>query len=157
MRVITKILKAFLLVDLLLAAAALIAKFTFKSEGGPDADVFRVVAIFDGAQHRSTAKALDQATVVAMFGGVQLDLRRAQAGPGGVTVRVTAVFGGVELIVPDTWAVTTQGKAFAGDVKAKVTEPEDLPPDAPHLSVISRPVFGGVNIVARPILKAAEA
>ena len=48
------------------------------------------------------------------------------------------------------------GPAFAGGVNTKVTKPEELPADAPRLSITTRAMFGGVNVVARPVLKAAE-
>ncbi len=156
MRVLRKILKTLLLFDALAVIGALILKFTVPSEGGPSDNRFRLMAIFDGVEFRSTAKELESGIVVAMFGGAQIDLRRAGTGLPGLDLDVSAVFGGVEIVVPDTWAVTQVGPAFAAGVDVRVPDVETLPAGAPRLMVQSRALFAGISIVARPVLKAAE-
>jgi hypothetical protein len=156
MRFLRKILKAVLIVDALAVTGALILKFTVTSEGGPSANRFRLMAIFDGAELRSTAKELENGVVVAMFGGAQVDLRRADTGAANLTLDVTAVFGGVEIIVPDSWAVTQLGRAIAAGVDLRVPAVETLPNDAPRLTIQSRALFAGVSVVARPVLRTAE-
>lgn len=156
MRFVRRFLKAVIVLDLVAAVAALITKSLVKSEGGPSDSRFRLVAIFDGAQFRSSADAFETGTVVAMFGGAQVDLRRA--GPGSVeaVLDVTAAFGGVEIVVPDTWAVTQRGPTIAGGVDVRVPEATTLPADATRLTIHTRVVFGGVSVVGRPVLKPAE-
>lgn len=155
MRTVAKLLKVFLKVNLLLVVGALIAKFVVKSEGATDSDQFRRVAIFDGDEFRSTGKAVIQGSVIAGFGGVQLDLRRAKASPSGMQLQVLAVFGGVEVVVPDTWAVNQSSRAIAGGVDVRVPKQETLPDTAPRLEVEATAIFGGVSLVARPVIEAA--
>lgn len=155
MRTIRKILKVFVVVDLVVAVAALITKFTVRSEGGPADETFRLVSVFDGSELRSTA-VLRHGSVLAMFGGAQLDLRRASVIDDGATIEVTALFGGVEVVVPDTWAVTAGGGAVLGGFVVRVPDPETMHETAPRLRVDVRAALGGVSVVARPVLKAAE-
>ena len=43
--------------------------------------------------------------MVAVFGGVELDLRKAAMKSNQVRVECNAVFGGIEIRVPETWMV----------------------------------------------------
>ena len=155
MRFLAKLLKTLLRLSVLAAGAALVAKFVVKSEGEPDSDEFRRVAIFGGDQFRSTAQAARRGSAIAGFGGVQLDLRRAKASPSGMHLDVIAIFGGVQLVVPDNWAVDHEKASIAGGIDLRVTDPAMLPEDSPHLRINAKAIFGGISIVARPVIQAA--
>lgn len=114
----------------------------------PDADDFELVTVFDELDFRSTAHALRHATVETRFGGGILDLREATLDPAGATLEVTSIFGGGQLIVPETWRVTTAVKGIGGIGDARPTR--DLPADAPHLTIEGLAMFGGWGISSEP-------
>jgi predicted membrane protein len=155
MRFFATLLKTLLRISIVAAGAALIAKFVVKSEGEPDSDEFRRVAIFGGDQFRSTAQAAKRGNVIAGFGGVQLDLRRAKASPSGMHLDVLSIFGGVQLVVPDDWVVDHEQAAIAGGIDVRVADPATLPEDSSHLRINAKAIFGGISVVARPVIQAA--
>jgi predicted membrane protein len=155
MRLLAKAFKVLLKLSTLTAGAALVAKFVVKSEGEPDSDEFRRVAIFGGDQFRSTGHAVKRGGAIAGFGGVQLDLRRAKANASGMHLDVLAVFGGVQIVVPDSWVVDHEKTSIAGGIDLRVPDASTLPEDSPRLRINARAVFGGISIVARPVIEAA--
>lgn len=114
----------------------------------PDADDFELVTVFDELDFKSTAHALRHATVETRFGGGVLDLREATLDPAGATLEVTSIFGGGQLIVPETWRVTTAVKGIGGVGDTRPTR--DLPADAPHLTIEGLTMFGGWGISSEP-------
>ena len=155
MRFLATLIKTLLKLILLSVAGALVAKLIVKSEGEPDGDEFRRVAIFDGDEFRSTGQAVRRGSAIAVFGGVQLDLRRAKASSSGMHLEVLTLFGGVEVVVPDTWAIDHESAAIAGGIDLRVPDPSTLPEDSPQLRINAKALFGGVSIVARPVIEAA--
>ncbi len=97
----------------LLAAAGLVvpAALAFKEKsrreiaGLPafdeDADELDIAAIFDGLEARSRATSFRGGEILVWYGGGTLDLREATLDPAGATLRVRAIFGGLEVIVPE--------------------------------------------------------
>jgi hypothetical protein len=83
------------------------------------------------------------------FGGSMLDLRGATLDPAGATLRVSTMFGGGNVVVPDGWNVDTKLTACfggAGDARPAV----DREPDAPTLRLEGVVLFGGWGITSRP-------
>jgi branched-subunit amino acid ABC-type transport system permease component len=104
-----------------------------------------VVALLGGSSTKSRAAHFRHADVFALFGGATLDLRDAHLDPGA-SVEALAVFGGVDVIVPEGWRVTVSGLPIFGGYEDKTRGNGDLPPDAPELRVSATAVFGAVNV-----------
>ena len=81
-----------------------------------------------------------------MFGGTDIDLTGAELNPAGATLLLKTRFGGVKVLVPDTWRVDMTGEARNGENDMKVADPDTLPEDAPRLSVMADTQFGGLLI-----------
>ena len=81
-----------------------------------------------------------------MFGGVTLDLRSARPAPEGAVISATAVFGGVEIIVPQGWRVAVKATPIFGGVDDKTIHEAALDPDAPTLTIDGLVLFGGIEI-----------
>jgi predicted membrane protein len=117
-------------------------------EQDPAADEVDLVATFGELDFRSTSAAFRGGTVTTWFGGGTLDLRGATLDPGGATLRVNALFGGGNLVVPDEWNVKTKitGIGGVGDGRPEV----ERPADAPTLRLEGTAMFGGWGITSEP-------
>jgi predicted membrane protein len=80
------------------------------------------------------------------MGGVEIDLREATLDPGGATLDVTAVMGGVEVTLPPGWVVGVENHGKMGGVETRLTESADHPERAPTLHVSTNAWLGGVEI-----------
>ncbi|CAN5637952.1 hypothetical protein BH24ACT15_BH24ACT15_34670 [soil metagenome] len=98
-------------------------------------DVMQLTAIFSGRRAVCSADPFRGAVAVAVFGGVDIDLRPAVIGPEGAFVDATAAFGGVNLIVPPDWRVVMSGPAIFGGNENKTELLVPLPRTAPVLNV----------------------
>jgi hypothetical protein len=109
-------------------------------------DVVRASGIFGGPEVSSSSQRFRGASLTAVFGGVTLDLRRARPAPEGATVSATAAFGGIDILVPRGWRVTTAGTPIFGGIEDKTDRGGELPADAPIVHVDAMALFGGVDI-----------
>jgi len=108
-----------------------------------------VVAIWSGSTRRGRWVPPRRLTAAAFQGGVELDFREAVLAPGVYDVRVTAVMGGVQIIVPPGLSVETSGFALMGGFQES---PEGSPPpvsDGPVLRIRGFALMGGVAIDVR--------
>lgn len=79
------------------------------------------LAFWWGAQRRTRTRRFRSASLTAIMGGVELDLRDADI-EGSARIDVFAFWGGVEIKVPRTWDVRTSGLPLMGGWENK-TEP----------------------------------
>ena len=130
------------------AAAAAVARRVVPSHGDPESDEVALAAIFDGIELESTAQAFRGGSMLAWFGGIAVDLRKARLAPGA-HLSVHSLFGGVALRVPVGWKVESSAKAIGGGVAVQVPPPDE--DDPPTLTLDGFAVFGGIAVGARPI------
>jgi Domain of unknown function (DUF5668)/Cell wall-active antibiotics response 4TMS YvqF len=113
---------------------------------GPQECTIAPWAIFGGSKRVVTTKDFRGGDVLALFGGVELDLRDADIN-GQATVAATAVFGGIEIRVPPTWMVETRGAGLFGGYEDKTVRPDPRHiPAPPKLILDGFAIFGGVSI-----------
>jgi hypothetical protein len=129
--------------------AALMTKRRYADEGRgafvPEADDLDTALIFEGGEYASTAPSFTGGELLTWYGGGRLDLRGATIAPGGADLRIRAIFGGVQLIVPTAWRVeATTTTPMMGGIANMTAAPTD--PDAPVLRLSTLAVFGGVAI-----------
>lgn len=136
-------------------AAGAIVKFTAKPLTDPASPSFNLVTVFDGVEFRPTTATLGSSKSFTMFGGTQIDLRRARTTSSRILLDVTTIIGGTSITVPDTWRVTVDGPTFAGGREVRVTEHDVLADEAPHLVIRATTVVGGLQVDARPVIAAA--
>ena len=117
-------------------------------ESDADADDFRVGAMLGGRQVVSTATALRSVEMKVFMGGVDLDLRDATLAPRGAHLSLNVTAGGVRVAVPPTWLVVVADDVVGGAVEVDTTPADDLPTDAPVLTVEATVRSGGVMIEA---------
>lgn len=126
------------------AITALTLKRRLIPETSPDANEVRLVAIFDPISFESRATSFRGGEVELWYGGGIIDLRGATLDPAGATLRVRTVFGGGQLLVPESWQVTTRvmGVGGAGDGRPRM----ERAADAPRLTIEGMAFFGGLGI-----------
>lgn len=122
----------------------------WRGSGAPSGEeldaAITATGIFGGPHVRSSSQAFRRASLTAIFGGVTLDLRAARPAPEGATVTATAAFGGIDIVVPRGWRITTRSTPFFGGVDDKTDPVVEIAADAPSLHVDALAVFGGVEV-----------
>ncbi len=104
-------------------------------------------AIFGGGKRKIIAQDFQGGTVSAVFGGFEIDLRKAEIAGEQATLQVDAVFGGAEIKIPEHWRAEVRGTGVFGGYSD-----ETIPPDSVHypnpkrLIVKGGAVFGGVVV-----------
>lgn len=107
-----------------------------------------ITAIFSGVKRRILSKNFQGGDITAFMGGAEIDLTQADI-PGTVTMDITAVFGGVKLIVPPDWDVQSHATAVFGGVEDKrYTHPAVQTHKV--LVLDGAAVFGGIEIKSYP-------
>jgi len=102
-------------------------------------------AIFGGSHQTVFSKNFKGGDVTAVFGGADINLTQADFNET-VKLDVTAVFGGIKLIVPQNWAVRSNVTAIFGSVEDKRGS---LMPNAEiqkTLILDGTAMFGGIEI-----------
>jgi hypothetical protein len=104
-------------------------------------------AIFGGTKRQVDSQDFHGGDISVMFGGIELDLRKAAIAAEFAIIDVSAMFGGIEIRVPETWHVESKGVGILGGFSDE-TRPPVPDPTAPskRLVVTGSAIFGGVAI-----------
>ncbi|MGH9477108.1 MAG: LiaI-LiaF-like domain-containing protein [Terriglobales bacterium] len=112
---------------------------------GADENVVDGFALFGGYTRRIVSQQFKGGHLEAIFGGVELDLRRADIAGDNATLDATVVFGGCEICVPSRWIVEMHGQPLLGGYDDQTHQ--DVPqPGAKRLIITGAAIFGGVVI-----------
>ena len=98
-------------------------------------------ATFSGTNVSVDGQVFEGVELVAAFGGVKCDLRNAII-QQDCAIKVSAVFGGIDVWLPDGVNVETNVTCFFGGVDNKSVRKVD---DAPTIYVSGTCLFGGVD------------
>lgn len=109
----------------------------------------RRLAIFGGFEKKGAWTVPRRMRIIAAFGGAELDFREAELAPGVTELHITAMFGGVEIIVPPHLAVDCDASAIFGGFEELHRAPRRTDPDRPVLRITGFAMFGGVQIETR--------
>lgn len=112
--------------------------FEKTGTGGSD-----VSGVFDGRKVQYDGQLFEGATVSAVFGGVNMDLRSAVI-ERDVRIDATAIFGGVEIYVPANVVVKVMSTPVLGGVSNRAMAPTEVPCHTLYINATC--VFGGVDI-----------
>ncbi len=119
-----------------------------RATGGVDTSrSINLAAVFSGAQRRISTPDFRGLDVLALFGGVEVDLRGSRIEVDEATIDVNAMFGGVKLMVPDNWNVTVKGFGMFGAFDDKTIPPRvDPNVKTQQLVVTGVSIFGGTVV-----------
>ncbi|HML18042.1 MAG TPA: DUF5668 domain-containing protein [Bryobacteraceae bacterium] len=117
-----------------------------SSSGGSLQNTLNEWAFFGGVRRRIDAQDFEGGDVLAIFGGIRIDMERAGTKKEEVRIEANAMFGGIDFRVPDTWAVTVRGTGIFGGYEDKTIEPRPSEGKPPHLIISGVAMFGGVTV-----------
>jgi len=129
-----------------MAAAAAFVKRAVPSRGDEESDELALVAVLDGIDLRSRARAFRGGSMFAWLGGIAVDLREASLAPGA-RLKVHTLFGGIAIRVPPGWRVDSNVKALLAGVDVRSLDAGD--PAAPTLELEGIALFGGIAVGAK--------
>lgn len=116
-----------------------------QTPGALDVEPERHLAILGGFERKGVWTVPPAMSIVAVLGGADLDLRRATFAATSCELTVTAVMGGVNLVVPpDVRVIFSMASVLGGhnDDKGNATASAD----APTLVIKGLCLLGGVNV-----------
>ena len=98
-------------------------------------------ATFSGCDMNYDGEVFEGAELTAVFGGVKCNLRNAVIGQD-CAIQVSAIFGGIDIFVPDNVNVKVNANGIFGGVSNKTAVHQN----APTIYVSGTCIFGGVDI-----------
>jgi predicted membrane protein len=114
-------------------------------QGFTSDDYLSTTAIFGGDNRVMLSKNFQGGDITSIFGGSEVNLSQADF-TGKIAIEATAIFGGIELVVPANWEVKLEVNTIFGGVEDK--RPVELMSPNPDKMLIIRGtcVFGGIDI-----------
>jgi predicted membrane protein len=111
--------------------------------GGDAHSTITAVAVLAGVNRGNNSKTFRGGYLTAVLGGCQIDLRQASI-DGEAVIDVFAMWGGIELKVPENWSVTGRVTPILGGYDDKSTPVRDA--STQRLVVRGMVIMGGVEI-----------
>jgi len=109
----------------------------------------RTWLIMSGLERKGPWTVPRKMRVRCFWGGGSFDFREADFGPGVTELHVTAIMGGLEIIVPPWLAVDVDASAIMGGFDERHRAPAEPDPGRPVLRVTGFVLMGGVSIETR--------
>ncbi len=110
------------------------------------------IAIMGGSSRKGVWEIGESHQAVALMAGIDLDLRQVRFSGPETTIRVFAIWSGVDIIVNAQTRVVVDGVGIMGDFSqgSDKVEPE-IGPDSPVLRVTGFALMAGVSVRRRPM------
>jgi hypothetical protein len=77
----------------------------------------RMLALMSGVERRLRSEVFASAEMTAIMGACELDLRQAEMSGGDAHISAFALWGGIEIRVPEHWVVVNRSMALMGGVE----------------------------------------
>ncbi len=103
--------------------------------------------LFGGGERKISSPEFERGDLLAIFGGFDVDLRRAgMKGPRAV-IDANCLFGGMTIRVPEDWTVALRGVGIFGGYSDSTRHPRaEEVPFSKRLVVKGFAIFGGVDV-----------
>jgi predicted membrane protein len=115
-----------------------------STEGIADEALLNATAIVGGLKRTITSQDFRGGEVTAVMGGCEIDLRQAAIRGEEAVINIFAFWGGVELRVPEAWAVEMKGIPILGGFADETKATAD--PRAKRLVVTGTAIMGGAGV-----------
>ncbi|MFP4365235.1 MAG: DUF1707 domain-containing protein [Spirochaetia bacterium] len=106
-----------------------------------------ILNVFSGTDRKGVWRPAEETSVISVFGGSDIDLRKAVFAYDTIYIHTVSVFGGTDIIIPPGVNVDVRGIGIFGGFDSKGTEYEY--PDGPTVIVDGVAVFGGTDVVVK--------
>ena len=117
------------------------------SKGVIGDDYVDYVNVFSGGERQVVSQNFRGGKISAVFGGIELDLTKADLAPGVSELEIACVFGGATLIVPDDWYITIDVTPVLGGFSdSRRLTPGRTIDSSKHLLIKGAVIFGGGEI-----------
>jgi hypothetical protein len=104
----------------------------------------RMLALMSGVERRIRAESFSSAEMTAIMGACELDLRQSQMSGTEAHITAFALWGGIEIRVPEHWVVVNRSMALMGGVEDTTRHVES--PERPRLYVHGFALMAGIEI-----------
>jgi predicted membrane protein len=106
-------------------------------------DTVSAIAVLGGVARGNNSRHFQGGTLTAVMGGCELDLRHAAIN-GDATIDLFALWGGIEIRVPEDWTVIARVTPLLGGFDDKTRPPQGL---ATHrLTLRGTAIMGGIEV-----------
>jgi predicted membrane protein len=105
-----------------------------------------IVNIFSGSEKQIMSENFKGGQITSIFGGSEIDLRKAKLAPEVSELEITCVFGGVSIIVPSDWYVKVEVTPVFGGVEEQKIASDKFVDMSKQLVIKGTVVFGGAEI-----------
>ncbi len=108
-----------------------------------------LVAVMSGHSTKGRWHISGKTNAVAVMGGCDIDLRKAEIEGSEVEITACAFWGGIDITVPEGFDVELRGFSLMGGRDLKL---RDVPivPGSPRIVVKAYAVMGGIDVKSRP-------
>jgi hypothetical protein len=103
-----------------------------------------------GSSRKGRWRLRRETNAIAVMGGCELDLRRAEVEGPEVIINALAIMGGIDVIVPEGIAVELTGFGLMGGKEARIADVPVLP-GSPVVRVRAFALMGSVVVRSRPL------
>lgn len=104
-------------------------------------------AVFGGSRRKVDSQDFQGGEAFALFGGVEIDLRRAGSTQEEILIEANAMFGGIEIRVPENWDVIVRGSGIFGGYEDETLDSRlGSQGKPPHVVINGFAIFGGVHV-----------
>jgi hypothetical protein len=133
-------------VFLIIAGFTLVRRALRRPASGaePSPDRLSGFAVLGGSSRRSASPDFKGGDFTAVMGGCEVDLRDARIATGPAVIDVFAFWGGVEIRVPDDWAVDSEVTAILGGFDDK--SGKGIVDKSQRLIIRGLAMMGGVEV-----------
>ena len=121
----------------------------FPTANGPvSADFFKEQVVFGSLKRKVDTQNFQGGKLETVFGSIDMNLRSAQISSPEktATIQVNAIFGSIELRVPESWRIVVHAPSIFGSVEDKTLAGKVATSDGPTLFITGAAVFGSVEI-----------
>lgn len=85
-----------------------------KTSENDSADVINDVSVFGGGEKKILSRNFKGGQLTAIFGGSEIDFRKAELADGVNAIDLLCIFGGVSMRIPEGWQVKSEVNAIFG-------------------------------------------
>jgi class 3 adenylate cyclase len=107
------------------------------------------IAVMSGHSTRGRWRIGGKTNAIAVMGGCDMDLRRAEIEGPEIEITALAFWGGIEIIVPEGFDVDLRGFSFMGGRSLRLRD-VPLVPGSPRIIIRGFAVMGGIEVKSRP-------